>query len=328
MMLFIVILGILSQSLAQNNDNSQTANINFKVASESFVKLIQTADKEVADIMIKMTQKSAELYKELLPLLAHLSLNGKTVTVNNVDVTFNKDITMAEFQIIFDKLMQLLKGLENSQPTGTSDFIDVAKNVQEAFSRAIANPSAYSDDSWLNIKSKLLDAFKDANAIVRNSVIQLLNIYHNRLEELADQLERVLQLLPINEEKWAIVRSKVRGLINKLKDKVTPAAISNIESAEKTAEADFILAIEEISKDQSISKRSISDIWSKVKSAVGKLGDSIKDATMKVIEENKPKVLEQLQTLKMVVVDAAKNIVIRINGAIIEVIVGNLSAIS
>ncbi|XP_065673564.1 uncharacterized protein LOC100208683 isoform X2 [Hydra vulgaris] len=325
MMLFIVILGVLSQAFAQN---SQTANINLKAASESFVKLIQTADKEVADIMIKMTQKTADLYKELLPLFEHLSLNGKTVTVNNVDITFNKGITMAEFQIIFDKLMQSLKGLENLQLTGTSDFIDVAKNVQEAFSRAIATPFAYSDGSWLDLKSKILDAFKDANAIVRNSVVQLLNIYHNRLEELADKLEQLVQLLPINSEYWVNVRSKVRSLINKLKDKVTPAAISNIEAAEKTAEADFISAIEEISKDQSITKRSITDIWSKVKSAVGKLGDSIKDATMKVIEENKPKVLEQLQSLKVIIVDAAKNIVIKINGAIIEVIVGNLSALS
>ena len=325
-MLFVVILGVLAQAFAQNNADSQTISLN--AASESLVKLIQTADKEVADIMIKMTQKTGDLYKELLPLLAHLSLNGKTVTVNNVDITFNKGITSAEFQIIFNQLMQSLKGIENLQLTGTTDFVELAKKVQEVFSKAITRPFAYSDDSWLDIRSKILDAFKDANAIVRNSILQLLNIYHNRLEELADKLEQMIQMLPVNGDYWINLRSKVRDLINKLKNKITPAAISNIEAAEKTAESDFISAIEEISKDQSITKRSINDIWSKVKSAVGKLGDAIKDATMKVIEENKPKVLEQLQTLKMIVVDAAKNIVIKVNGAIIEVIVGNLSGLS
>ena len=58
------------------------------------------------------------------------------------------------------------------------------------------------------------------------------------------------------------------------------------------------------------------------------MGTSIKDATMKVIEDNKTKVIDALQNVKKIVVDAAKQIVIEVNGAIVKVIVGELTSLS
>ena len=58
---------------------------------------------------------------------------------------------------------------------------------------------------------------------------------------------------------WRNIRSKVHNIVMQLKNKIAPAAISNIEAAEKVAELDFTSAIEEMSKDQPIVKRSISD---------------------------------------------------------------------
>ncbi|XP_065673569.1 uncharacterized protein LOC124819281 isoform X3 [Hydra vulgaris] len=328
MLAVVVILGIFLHTTAFPQNDQQPISSSFQAASDSLVRVVEIADKEVADIMIKMAKKTGDLYKELIPLLSHLNLNGKTVSVNNVDVTFNKEITQAQFQKFFDQLMKTLKSLENLQVADTIDFVDLAKKVQEGFLKAIATPFSYSDASWLETKNKILDAFKNANAIVRNSVVQLLDRYHNRLDLLADKLGELINLLPINTEVWINIRNKVHNIIDKLKNKITPAAISKIESAEKTAELDFTSAIVEINKDQPIVKRAISDIWAKVQSAVGKLGGAIKDATMKVIEQTKPQVMDALQNLKRIVIDAAKNIVIEVSGAIVKVIVGELTALS
>ena len=58
---------------------------------------------------------------------------------------------------------------------------------------------------------------------------------------------------------WRNIRSKVHSIVEQLKNKIAPAAISNIEAAEKVAELDFTSAIEEMSKDQPIVKRSVTD---------------------------------------------------------------------
>lgn len=329
-MFAVVLLGLLSQTIAfaQNDGFSQTESPSLQAASDSLVNLVQTADKEVADVMIEMAKKTADLYKVFTPLLSQVSINGKTITVNNVDITINKEITQEQLQVIFNKLMQTLKKMEELQLTGVVDFVDLAKRIQEAFTKAITSPFAYADATWAETKSKIIDAFKNANAMVRNSVVVLLDRYHSHLDQLADKLEELVALLPVNGDIWRNIRTKVHNIVEQLRNKIAPAAISNIEAAEKIAELDFTSAIEEMSKDQPIVKRSITDIWSKVKSAVNKLGSAVKDATMKVIEENKPKVIDALQNVKRIVIDAAKQIVIEVNGAIVKVIVGELTSIS
>ena len=52
--------------------------------------------------------------------------------------------------------------------------------------------------SWVGTKSKIIDAFKDASVIVRNSVVVLLDRYHSHFDQLADKLEELVALLPVN----------------------------------------------------------------------------------------------------------------------------------
>ncbi|XP_065673571.1 uncharacterized protein LOC124819281 isoform X4 [Hydra vulgaris] len=317
MIFAVVVLGLLSQTIAfPQNDFQQVDSVNFQAATGSLINLVETADKEVADIMVKMAEKTADLYKEFIPLLTH------------GDITLNKGITKEKFQEILNQLMKTLKNLESLQVTGTIDFVELAKKVQEGFTKAITIPFAYSDGSWEDTKNLIIDAFKNANAIVRITVVQVLDRFHNRIDLLAEKLEELINMLPVNGDLWKNIRNKVHNLVDKLKNKITPAAISKIESAEKVAELDFTSAIMELKDDQPIVKRAISDIWAKVQSAVGKLGGAIKDATMKVIEQTKPQVMDALQNLKRIVIDAAKNIVIEVSGAIVKVIVGELTALS
>ncbi|XP_065673572.1 uncharacterized protein LOC100206767 isoform X2 [Hydra vulgaris] len=316
MIFAVVVLGLLSQTIAFPQNDFQQDSVNFQAATGSLINLVETADKEVADIMVKMAEKTADLYKEFIPLLTH------------GDITLNKGITKEKFQEILNQLMKTLKNLESLQVTGTIDFVELAKKVQEGFTKAITIPFAYSDGSWEDTKNLIIDAFKNANAIVRITVVQVLDRFHNRIDLLAEKLEELINMLPVNGDLWKNIRNKVHNLVDKLKNKITPAAISKIESAEKVAELDFTSAIMELKDDQPIVKRAISDIWAKVQSAVGKLGVAIKDATMKVIEQSKPQVIDALQNLKRIVIDAAKNIVIEVNGAIVKVIVGQLTGLS
>jgi len=66
----------------------------------------------------------------------------------------------------------------------------------------------------------------------------------------------------------------------------------------------------------------IRDIWTKVKEAAKKLGGQIKQTVMDVIEENKPLIIAELKQLKETVINAAKKIIIQVNGEIIKIIVG------
>merc|ERR1719494_770216 len=66
----------------------------------------------------------------------------------------------------------------------------------------------------------------------------------------------------------------------------------------------------------------IRDIWTKVKEAAKKLGGQIKQTVLDVIEENKPLIIAELKQLKETVINAAKKIIIQVNGEIIKIIVG------
>ena len=76
---------------------------NLQAASDSLVNLVQVADKEVADVMIEMAKKTADLYKEFLPLLSQFSVNGKTISINKINITITKDTTLKQFQVIFNR---------------------------------------------------------------------------------------------------------------------------------------------------------------------------------------------------------------------------------
>jgi len=64
------------------------------------------------------------------------------------------------------------------------------------------------------------------------------------------------------------------------------------------------------------------DVWAKVKAAADKLKGDMKDKVKEAIEKYKPKIIDGLNNVKVVVIDAGKKVVIQIRNEIVTIITG------
>jgi len=69
-----------------------------------------------------------------------------------------------------------------------------------------------------------------------------------------------------------------------------------------------------------MAKRGFRDVWEKVKAAAKKLGDDIRGRVETAINELKPQILDSLNKVKQVVIDAGKKVLIQIQGEIVRII--------
>ena len=72
----------------------------------------------------------------------------------------------------------------------------------------------------------------------------------------------------------------------------------------------------------SIVQLSKSVVWAKVKAATDKLKGDMKDKVKEAIEKYKPKIIDGLNNVKVVVIDAGKKVVIQIRNEIVTIITG------
>jgi len=79
-------------------------------------------------------------------------------------------------------------------------------------------------------------------------------------------------------------------------------------------------ALTTTSEDKPVSKRSISDIWTKVKDAVKNMSAAVKDTVQRVVDEHKDKIINALNNVKKVVINGVKQVVIEVNGAIVKIL--------
>ena len=61
-------------------------------------------------------------------------------------------------------------------------------------------------------------------------------------------------------------------------------------------------------------------VWEKVKAAAKKLGDDIRGRVETAIEELKPQILDSLNKVKEIVIDAGKKVLIQVKGEIVRII--------
>merc|ERR1711962_78345 len=86
--------------------------------------------------------------------------------------------------------------------------------------------------------------------------------------------------------------------------------------------------IAESSDEFAMEKRGIKDIWAKVKAAAKKLGDDIRGRVETAIDELKPQILDSLNKIKEVTINAGKKVIIQIKGEIVRIITGATEASS
>jgi len=139
---------------------------------------------------------------------------------------------------------------------------------------------------------------------------------------------------------WAKVKQSVADLGDKLKastkaliEKYKPKIINSLNKVKQFVidegqkiilefKGDLVRIIQSATDnlESTMAKRSISDIWGKVKAAAKNLGRNIKDTVDGVLEQYKPKVINALSNVKKVVINGAKQIVIEINNGIVKIV--------
>ena len=63
-------------------------------------------------------------------------------------------------------------------------------------------------------------------------------------------------------------------------------------------------------------------VWTKVKAAAGKLSGKIRDDVKAAIENLKPQILDRLNKVKEIVINAGKQIIIQVRDDIVRIITG------
>jgi len=139
---------------------------------------------------------------------------------------------------------------------------------------------------------------------------------------------------------WAKVKQSVADLGDNLKastkaliEKYKPKIINSLNKVKKFVidegqkiilefKGDIVKIIQSATDnlESTMAKRSISDVWGKVKAAAKNLGSNIKDTVSGVLEQYKPKVINALNNVKKVVINGAKQIVIEINNGIVKIV--------
>ena len=77
-----------------------------------------------------------------------------------------------------------------------------------------------------------------------------------------------------------------------------------------------------IQSNITILKKSL--VWAKVKAAASKLSGKVRDDVKAVIEKLKPQILDHLNTVKEIVIDAGKKIIIQVKDGVVRIIVDAL----
>jgi len=165
--------------------------------------------------------------------------------------------------------------------------------------------------------------------------------------EINDNIPRIAIFSDIwNKVKTAVSKfgSKAKAATNAIIEKYRPKIEKALQNAQKVIIVEGKKIVIEIVGDivkvivdglsstseesTVVVKRSISSWWDKVKSAASNLGGNVRQSTLKVLEEFKPKIVNALNNVKKLVIQGAEQIVIEICGNIVKIIAGGDSATS
>merc|ERR550519_1641435 len=70
------------------------------------------------------------------------------------------------------------------------------------------------------------------------------------------------------------------------------------------------------------------DLWAKVKAAAKKLDDKIRPQIIKILNDNKPKIIDDLNRLKETIVGIGKQIFVVVKNGVVEVVIGEVFTMS
>merc|ERR1712168_1323892 len=139
---------------------------------------------------------------------------------------------------------------------------------------------------------------KKLDAKIRGDIIKILN--ENKPQILED----------LKKLKDTLIKTGKQILVT-IKDDVVEVIVG-----------EFISSSEEDSSD--MVQYGFSDLWAKVKTAAGKLAGAVRDDVKAAIEKLKPQILEQLNQMKEIIIDAGKKVLIQVKDDVVRIIVDAL----
>merc|ERR1712147_143912 len=150
--------------------------------------------------------------------------------------------------------------------------------------------------------------------------------------QIRDQIVRIITGAQTGSSDEVATYGALDGLWEKIKAvavKLSPDVMKIV--IELKGEIIMIIDAEEIAESSdefAMENRGIKDIWAKVKAAAKKLGDDIRGRVETAIEELKPQILDSLNKIKEVTINAGKKVIIQIKGEIVRIITGATEASS
>merc|ERR1711962_602920 len=150
--------------------------------------------------------------------------------------------------------------------------------------------------------------------------------------QIRDQIVRIITGAQTGTSDEVATYGALDGLWEKIKAvavKLSPDVLKIV--IELKGEIIRIIDAEEIAESSdefAMEKRGIKDIWAKVKAAAKKLGDDIRGRVETAIDELKPQILDSLNKIKEVTINAGKKVIIQIKGEIVRIITGATEASS
>ena len=198
---------------------------------------------------------------------------------------------------------QVIEGLNKAKTVVIDGAKKIYLQVKDKIVRIITGASsAVSGSEAYGIKDKLKGAWEKVKEAAKNLAGKVKTIVLDIIEE-----NRPLIMEQLNKMKEALIKAGKTVIIRIVNDVAEIIVGDNVVESDETYMA----------------KRGFNDLWEKVKAAAANLDDKIKAEVQEMIEHYKPKIIKGLETVKQVIIESGKKIVITIRDEIVDIIAGD-----
>jgi uncharacterized protein YjhX (UPF0386 family) len=304
-----------------------------KDALKDFKPIVQTAVLKVVDLV----GGRIELIK---------SKAGQIATI----LGFGDQWAKVEAKI--DEVLQKIKDkiIDVSSDEESYAFKDIWAKVKAAAAKLHGNVKDRVEKAIAEHKPKIIDGLKTVKQIVIGSGKKIIiQIRDNVVKIITDAGTSDDQMGYGFKDIWAKVKAAAENLHGDLKDRVKkaieehkPKIIDGLNTVKEVVIGSgkkiiiqirdsvvrIIAGAETTDAQLAQAAYGFRDVWAKVKEAAKKLGGQVKVIVMKVVAENKPLIMAELQKMKEVLIKAGKKVLIEITNNAVKIIVGDQVAYS
>merc|ERR1711962_705183 len=198
---------------------------------------------------------------------------------------------------------QGIEGLNKARTVVIDGAKKIYLQVKDKIVRIITGAtSAVSGSEAYGIKDKLKGAWEKVKEAAKNLAGKVKTIVLEIIDE-----NNPLIMEQLNKMKEALIKAGKTVIIRIVNDVAEIIVGDNVVESDETYMA----------------KRGFNDLWEKVKAAAANLDDKIKAEVQEMIEHYKPKIIKGLETVKQVIIESGKKIVITIRDEIVDIIAGD-----